>query len=192
MQYLSYHCWFYLGRKQPVLNPSPYTLLNILCSKQSISFCVCGHRHTQCMIRANSYISICICMGLHMGRSGNLFWSHRLCRNEELSHKIWNLFPIQLFRFIKSKEISKSSLAPSDSQFPKERATVLIDLNNSQGLESFCLRKTGKEGGRLLLLTKTSKWLLENSNRSLSCLYGSLQNRREPRTVPHFSRIQCI
>lgn len=144
------------------------------------------------MIRANSYISICICMGLHMGSSGNLFWSHRLCINEELSHKIWNLLLIQLFHLIKSKETSKSSLAPSDSQFPKERATVLTDLNNSQGLESFCLRKTGKEGGRLFLLTKTSKWPLENSKKSLSCLHASLQNRRVPRRAPHFSLTQCI
>lgn len=74
--------------------------------------------------------------------------SHRLCRNEELSHKIWNLLPIQLFHLIKSKETSKSSLATSDSQFPKERATVLTDLNNSQGLESFCLKKNGRKGGR--------------------------------------------
>lgn len=78
--------------------------------------------------------------------------SHRLCRNEELSHKIWNLLPIQLFHLIKSKETSKSSLATSDSQFPKERATVLTDLNNSQGLESFCLKKNGREGGRQAFL----------------------------------------
>lgn len=125
---------------------------------------------------------------LHRHMAEEALESPRLCRNEELSHKIWNLLPIQLFHLIKSKETSKSSLATSDSQFPKERATVLTDLNNSQGLESFCLKKTGgREGGRLFFLTKTSKWPLENSKKRVCPAYTESAEEREPeqRHIPH-------
>lgn len=103
--------------------------------------------------------------------------SHRLCRNEELSHKIWNLLPIQLFHLIKSKETSKSSLASSDSQFPKERATVLTDLNNSQGLESFCLKKTGGREGGFSFWQKTANGLLKTARKESALPTRSLQRR---------------
>lgn len=124
---------------------------------------------------------------LHRHMAEEALESHRLCRNEELSHKIWNLLPIQLFHLIKSKETSKSSLATSDSQFPKERATVLTDLNNSQGLESFLLKKNRREGGRVFFLTKTSKWPLENSKKRVCPAYTESAEEREPeqRHIPH-------